>query len=105
MDFAVNAGTRSAGATDEETPVTAPPNACVVTELTLLKSVVVDTQMLAAHPAGMMPGMLAPVRVTVYVAAAASAEPTVKVTVVAVTAAVAPKTFGVANVTPIVPER
>jgi len=105
MDFAVDVGTRSAANTDEETPVTAPPNACVVTKLTLLKSVVVDTQMLAAHPAGMMPGMVAPVRVTVYVLAAAFAEPTVKVTVVAVTAALAPKTFAVANVTPIAPER
>jgi len=49
----------------EDTADTVPPTACVVTVLTLLKSLSVDTQMLAEHPAAMLAAMVTPVRVTV----------------------------------------
>ena len=58
-------GTRCEPVIAKVTPVTTPPIACVVTELTLLKSVVVATQMPTLHAAGIGLGMVTPVRVLV----------------------------------------
>jgi len=78
----------------EDTADTVPPIACVVTGLTLLISLEVDTQMPALHPAAMLAAMVAPVRVRVIaVPAATLPDPTAIVKLVAgfATVAVVPK--------------